>query len=181
VEFDGQTYQLLFAADGNGAYHVARAGSPAVFSVPTDKAAFLTTSYRDLLGDYLYNGNLAALAGVEVSRSGKTTSISLHGDGQQMYGIVAGVSLPYAQLVPALAPLYHIGIVGEVQDDERAEVEQALQRPPLATVTITKRDGQTDTLEFFAMDETHSFVRSNGRVSFIAYSRAALALEQALE
>ncbi len=175
---------LLFSRDGQGGFNATRSGKPGIFSIPEDRLEFLSLGYRDLIGDYLYNGNMASVDTVEYSRpgSGLAYRLSLLGEGAGLYGIMDGQSIPYMQVTGALAPLYSIGIVGEAGRDAASKeaMRITLERPAQVVVRITKRDGTVDTIGFHTMNESLSFVKINGNVSFTTYSLAAQDIEDAL-
>ncbi len=175
---------LLFSRDGQGGFNATRSGRPGVFSIPEDRLEFLYLGYRDLIGDYIYNGSMASVDTIEYSRpgSGIFYRLAILGEGAELYGIMNGTSIPYTKVTTALAPLYGVGIVGEVsRDDPGKEVmRNSLERPAQVVVRIMKRDGSVDTIGFHSMNESLSFVKINGKVSFTTYSLAAQAIEDAL-
>lgn len=182
--FAGQQHTLLFAPDGQGGSLVRRADGAAVFSLSPDNAAFLSTSYRDLVGEFMYNASMADLQSVTLQRQNERRPflLTMHGSGLEMVGITEGRSVPAAQLAQSLAPLLAIGIVGEVAStaQARVQVQEAVARPALTQVVIRKRDGSQDDIAFFPFDDQRSFVRINGAVDFISYTSAAQAIAQSL-
>ncbi len=184
LQWDGQAHRILIAPAPQGGYFLNRKGDPAVFSLSSEKAQFLRLAYRDLMGDRVYNGSLAAVARIDVSRPAAQIAhtMSIHGEGTELFGVIKGRSVPYADLGRVLAPVYDIGIVAEVAHDASARdgLAQALAPGPQTTVSITKRDGNTDRIEFFSRNASLSYLRLNGRVDFLVYTRAADALVDAL-
>ena len=184
VEYADGTITLLFSQDGKGGYYAAKAGSPAVFQVSEEGADFLSVTYRDLLGDYIYNGDISTVESIEFT--GKSARVplklSILGNDGQGYGIMNGISVPGDRLAQAVEPIYRIGITGELGQDSalREEARKAAEKPPQATVRIRKRNGTTDILDFLPLNETRSFVRVNGKINFTAYPQAAGAIETAL-
>ena len=181
----GDTTQvLLFSQDGQGGFHASRKGKTGVFSIPGDRLEFLNLSYRELIGDYIYNGSMASVDTIELSRplSELTYRLALFGEGAQLYGIMNGQSIPYTQVTTALKPLYEIGIVGEVRlsENHNNEARTALERSAHTRIHIAKRDGTKDVLEFHSLDEALSLVRINGNISFTTYTWAAQAIEDSL-
>ena len=181
----GDTTQvLLFSQDGQGGFHASRKGKSGVFSIPGERLEFLNLSYRELIGDYIYNGSMASVDTIELIRplSELSYRLSLFGEGAQLYGIMNGQSIPYTEVTSALKPLYEIGIVAEARQSENHdnEVKTALERSAHTSIHITKRDGTKDILEFHSMDEALSLVRINENISFTAYTRAAQAIEESL-
>jgi hypothetical protein len=181
----GDTTQvLLFSEDGQGGFHASRSGRPGVFSLRAESLGFLNLGYRDLVGDYIYNGSMASVDTIEYSRSsaGISYRLALFGEGAQLYGILDGQSIPYIQVTEALTPIYGIGIVGEAGRDDasRNELRKALGRPAYASVKITKRDGSVDIIDFHTMNESLSHVLINGNASFTTYTLTAQAIEDAL-
>ncbi len=175
VRHNGKLHELLFSQDPHGGYYIHKTGSLAVFHAPDDQLQFLTTSYRDLIGDYIYSGSMAALESVHFSRPGRLRDyrITLFGEGPSLYGIMDGTSYRYEEITEALEPLYSIGITGETSGPPE------LAEEPEAAVTIRKRNGESDIIEFFAKEGKESFVRVNGEVNFLTYSSAADTLEGA--
>ncbi|MEO7242758.1 MAG: DUF4340 domain-containing protein [Variovorax sp.] len=184
LQLDGQRHQITFTPDGRGGYLVRRDADAAVFALARENAGFLSTTYRDLLGDHVYNTGVAALESVEFMRDAGSPPMELRlgGWGAQLSGTFQGRSVSGGQVDQALAPLFAIGIVAEVGHTPQAlsQVQTALAYPPVARVIIRKRDGTQDHIEFFRKDDRQSFVRLNGAVDFITYTSAAGALEQSL-
>ena len=184
VTHGDKTQALLFSRDGQGGFHATRRGRSGIFGIPEDRLEFLSLGYRELIGDYIYNGSMASVDTIEFIRPSTRISyrLALLGEGAQLYGIIDGQSIPYGQVTTALTPLYTIGIVGEASHDgnHKEEIHKALERPAHARVKITKRDGTVDILEFHPMNESLSFIQINGDVSFTTYTLAAQAIEDAL-
>jgi hypothetical protein len=188
VSHGDTTQALLFSEDGQGGFLASRSGKPGVFRLPADSLEFLNLGYRDLIGDYIYNGSMASVDTIEFSRpsAGVSYRLALFGEGAQLYGILDGQSIPYAQVTEALEPLYAIGIVGEVGRGEAGRdkvskdtMKTSLEQPTAVRVKITKRDGSVDTIEFHPMNESLSYVQINGSVSFTTYTLAAQTIEDA--
>ncbi|MGD9941252.1 MAG: DUF4340 domain-containing protein [Clostridia bacterium] len=175
---------LLFSRDGQGGFHASRSGKPGIFSLPSDSLEFLNLGYRDIVGDYIYNGSMASVDTIEFSRpsAGISYRLTLLGEGAQLYGILDGQSIPYAKVTAALTPLYGIGIVGEAGRDKNSmdEIRRATGQRAHAIVNITKRDGSVDTITFHPMNDSLSYVQINGTVSFTTYTQSAQTIENAL-
>jgi len=184
VAYADGSYDLIFSPDGKGGYYAAKAGSPAVFLVSADGADFLSVTYSDLIGDYLYNGDIGAVESIEFSRAPGTGpfKLSILGEEGQQYGIMNGVSIPGDRLAQAIKPIYEIGITGERGQDSTSleEARKAAKETPHATVRIRKKNGTSDILDFLPVNETRSFVSVNGDIYFTAYPQAAKAIEGAL-
>jgi len=184
VAYADGTFAVHFSPDGKGGYYAAKAGSAAVFQVSEEGADFLSVTYRELLGDYIYNGDIATAESIEYGGlpGSVPLTLSILGEDGQSYGIMNGISIPGARLAKALEPLYHIGITGESQRDAASQeaARKAAKQAPQATVRIKNRNGTTDVLEFLPANETRSFVRVNGNIYFTAYTQAAEAIEAAL-
>jgi len=184
LQWDGQPIRILIAAAPQGGFFVNRKGHPAVFSLSSEKSAFLRLAYRDLLGDRVYNGSLAAVAAITLARPLEQIvyRLSIRGEGVGLSGVMEGRLVPYTELGRILAPVFDIGIVAEVENDAktRGAIDHTVARGPQTAVSITNRDGSTDRIEFFAKDASLSYLRLNGRVDFLVYTRAADALADAL-
>lgn len=184
VSHGDATQVLQFSRDGQGGFHATRKDRPGVFHIPEDRLGFLYLSYRELIGNYIYNGSMASVETIEFSRpsSGISYRLALFGEGAQLYGIMDGRSIPYSQLTSGITPLYEIGIVGEADRSgtHRDEMRKALEKPAHTVIRVSKRDGAMDVLEFHSMNETLSFVKVNGATSFTSYTLAAQAIEDAL-
>lgn len=185
LHWNGEANRILIAPAPQGGYFLNRKGDPAVFSLSGERAELLRLGYRDLMGDRVYNGSLAAIARIDVTRPAAQIAhtMSIHGEGTDLFGVIKGRSVPYADLGRVLAPVYEIGIVAEVAHDTSArdDLDHALAAGPQTTVSITKRDGSTDRIAFFSRNASQSYLRLNGRVDFLVYTRAADALVDALE
>jgi hypothetical protein len=185
VVHGGTTQALLFSQDGQGGFNVVREGRPGVFSIPQDRLEFLNLGYRDLVGNYLYNGSMASVDTLEFRRpaTGVSYRLALFGEGAQLYGIMNGRSIPYSLVTEAITPLYEIGIVGETGSHgiSSDELRQALARPAHTRIQIAKRDGTRDILEFHSISDSLSLVSINGDTAFTAYTMAAQTIEKALE
>jgi|GEM_PF-1669762 len=184
LQWNGEVNQILIAPAPKGGYFLNRKGDPAVFSLSGEKTQFLRLRYRELMGDRVYNGSLAAIARIDVTRPTAqiTHTMSIHGEGTELFGVIKGRSVPYADLGRVLAPVFDIGIVAEVARDAsaRAAINRALALGPQTTVSITQRDGSQMRIEFFSQDASLSYLRLNGSVDFLVYTRAADALVDAL-
>ena len=184
VAYADGTFAVHFSQDGKGGYYAAKAGSPAVFQVSEEGADFLSVTYRGLLGDYIYNGDITTAERIEFRGlpGSVPLTLSILGEESQSYGIMNGISIPGDRLAKALEPLYRIGITGEPERDAASQeaARKAAKQAPQATVRIKNRNGTTDVLEFLPADEARSFVRVNGNIYFTAYTQAAEAIEAAL-
>lgn len=175
---NGSRHVLLFQPDGNGAYFLQKEGSPAVFSLSSDAASFLSIAYRDLIGEYAYQGSMAALSTIKIhdKRSGERYNLTVFGEGSDLYAVYKGESIAYTDLSEALTPLYRIGIVGEAQ---KAISEEVLQ-DAFFTLEIEKRNGTLDRIAFYRKNNDIAYVEINGTVQFLSYIRAADAIVDAM-
>jgi hypothetical protein len=172
--YDGKSYTVIASKADDQSYYIANSSAKAIYSITNDKIAFLDKDYIDLLGDSVYSCNVAKVGTIVFSDKKANTDYNLDITGQatEIKGIIDDKTVAYKELMAFYRLVTSIGMAKETKDEVNKE--------PYFTITVNKRNGSIDLIEFIEKDVNESYVRINANVNFTTYNKAAMDIMDAI-
>jgi len=163
--FDNEEYCLEISKQDDQKYYIRKDGENTVYSIPSDNVAFLEEDYLDLIGDGIYSCNVAKLSEMTFSdnEAGVDYNFSLSGEATEIEAHIQGHTIAYEEFMPFFKLINSIAMGEETYGAQTDAV-------PCFTMTLYKKSGGIDLIEFIKKDEAQSFVRVNGVINFTTFN-----------
>ena len=160
--FRGEKYRILAVRRDDEVFYIKNAAGSEVFEIPAERVAFMNLDYLDLLRGAVYNCNVSSIDSIifEGIIPEQNCTLYISGSGEKVEGEIEGRVIPYKVLMPFINKLNSITMA------EEATKNKAGLPVAYASITVNKKDGSRDYLEFIRADEGRSFLRVNGEINF---------------
>ncbi len=171
LKFNKENYQVVISKGKDGKYYIATGSKSTVFEVAAEQIAFLQIDYRDLLGDSIYNSNVAKVESITITdnEDNRDYNLDLTGEATEIKAVIEGKTIEYVEFMSFYNLINSIGIVESVK-----ETDNLKQITPYFTITLNKKNGAIDVIEFLKADDRKSYVRVNGIVNFITFDKVVV-------
>ena len=158
----GQKYRILAVRKNEDMFYIKDAAKPEVFEIPAERIAFLNLDYLELLHGAIYNCNVSSIDSLifEDIVPDKTYTLYISGAGDKLQGEIEGRVVSYRELMTFINMLNSIAMVEEV-----VQLPGSLPAA-YASITLNKKDGSRDFLEFIRAGKGENFLRVNGEINF---------------
>jgi|GEM_PF-5094412 len=164
LRYMGEDVRISFKKADDGDYYALRDGAKSVMKVAADKLGFLSTGYRDVIGDTVYYKNITTVSHVDYTANGRTYSIDISGEGGGLLGVMDGHEIDSRDIVSFYMKLCNITIEGET--------EPPADMTPEVKAVISFRDGTpADTIELIPISDRQCAIAINGEVDFYTYRK----------
>ena len=167
-----QTWVCRFAQGRDNVIYCATDGSGNIYSIASEKTAFLDVAYNDLLGSSLYRRSVSQVSRVTLTVENQTYSIDFSGSADTLSSVFCGHSFGATDTQHFYNLLTAIPIAGELTDDASPQAQ------PMITLTFNLRDGETDILEFLPINTSYCAVSVNGEAQFATYANVPALIVQ---
>lgn len=167
-----QTWVCRFAQGHDGVIYCATDESGNIYSIDSEKTAFLDVAYNDLLGSSLYRRSVSQVSRITLTVENQTYSIEFSGSADTLSSVFCGHSFGATNTQHFYNLLTAIPIAGELTDDASPQAQ------PMITLTFNLRDGETDILEFLPINTSYCAVSVNGEAQFATYANVPTLIVQ---
>lgn len=176
LKFDKRDYGYAISKGREDKYYIAKQGERSIYEMSTDKIAFLETDYLDMIGGSIYNCNVSKIKSITFSdmQAGRDYNFELSGEATETKAVINGKTIKYAEFMEFFKLVNSIGMAGEVKSSD-AKIK------PYFTITINKKNGTIDVLEFLKKDNSESYLKVNGVINFTAFNKSAADIIAAVE
>jgi Domain of unknown function (DUF4340) len=170
-----ERFNLSFR-EGEESFFILREDLQRVFEIPKEDVPWGNLSYRDLLKESVYHVNISRIDSIQVRDGEKLYTLELSGGTTELEGNLNGTRIEYPEVMELYQALFSTGIADIVHGTSAAGIADTTA--PDFSITVFKKNGVIDTLEFYSKDREELFVAVNGEIHFTTYSRIIQALRR---
>ena len=165
---DEQRFSLLFR-EGEESWFILREDLQRVYEIPKEQVPWGNLRYRDLLNESAYHVNISRIDRIEIMDGRELFTLELSGRSTELTGNLNGKQLEYPEVMEFYQAIFSTGIAETVHGTLPAGLTASAE--PEFRITVFKKTGAIDTLEFYRKNREELFIAVNGVVNFTTYSR----------
>ena len=168
VTIDGKEYRILFIRKNNEMYYVKDESKDVVYEIPAERVSFLSNDYLELLSGALYSCNVGRIDSIMFDdiMNNQSNTLYISGSGNEVRAEISGRVIGYKQLMEFVNLLNSFSMSEEVLGESVLPVPE-----PYYTITVNKKDGGRDYIEFVKGSGSQSYLRVNGVINFMVYDK----------
>ena len=164
LEISGRTYRCGFAPKDQDTWYCADLDGTLVREVNGEQAAFLETTFMDLIGNSIYTRSAADIARLTARYGREQVTLEISGEAEFLTASLPGRQLDSRETVAFYSQVDAIPAAGLLTGEE------SIQGSPMLTLAYTLRDGGEDLLEFYPVTDRRCAVVLNGEAEFTTYT-----------
>lgn len=168
-----ENYTLLFRKRDES-WFILREDQQKVYEISAEDVPWGDLRYRELLNGSVYHVNISRISRIEVREGQRLSTLEISGQSTDLTGYLNGNILGYPEVMELYTTIFDTGIAGILPGTDLTELVE--NGDPEVSITVFKKTGAIDTLEFFSSTTGEYLVAINGKVNFRVYSRYLQAL-----
>jgi len=180
IEIDSIDYVLSFYESVDGDVLITRNGSSDFFLIDSEFFPFKDIRYRDFLDGAIYHCNISEISSISLQDydEDKNYFLEISGQSVTLSALLNGETVIYQDLMDLFSILVETGISRRI-DSTSYNLPYKNQKP-LFDMTIRKKDGTMDLLEYYPAEGDELLLAVNGDFNFTTYEKTILDIRYVL-
>ncbi len=180
LKIDNKKNKFIFYETSEGNPFLKIGDNPDYFSLSGNQFPIDSVDYLQFLDGSIYHCNISELSSIQLRdlENNKDYSLELSGLSVKMTASLNGADLSYQALMDLYNQLVETGLAERI--DLPTEKTPADRDSAFFTITLYKKDGTIDLLEYYLADRDECFLAVNGVINFTTYIRSIQEIRRSL-
>lgn len=175
LTISGNTYTCGFAQKNPDTWYCANLAGTLVSEIDASTAELLQTDFMDLIGGSIYTAAAADVSLLSAKYGEKVVELELTGESAALTGYVGDRQMDYLEVLDFYDRIDSIPAAAVYDETE------PLASAPVLTLTVSRRNGSEDILEFYPVPKRQCAVYVNGACEFTTYAAVVSDIMEAFD
>lgn len=175
LTISGKTYTCGFAQKNPDTWYCANLAGTLVSETDASTAEFLQADFMDLIGGSIYTAAAADVSRLSAKYGEKVVELELAGESAALTGYAGDRQMDYLEVLDFYDRIDSIPAAAVYDETE------PLASAPVLTLTVSRRNGSEDILEFYSVPRRQCAVYVNGACEFTTYAAVVSDIMEAFD